>query len=269
MTKLNMRVAMAGSAAALFLAACTQTEGEAKAEGEAATSSAPASAGAVAFEARPDIREGVQALPRVVGDTPAIAAINIDIDRINADTAGCEGPGTFNRFVSMPMTGPEFLTLAVADDWSCEGAAHPSVVYTATTWDLSTGRRVDWVAAAPGLSATRPEDDGLADTYEPGLQSAPLAEWYGRKMMASTDTEWLGECRDLFTDGTLVERYYKLWLDAQTGGIAVMVDFPHVAQYCAETATMNEAEMRQFGVAPAMIDAVLAATAAENFGPKG
>jgi hypothetical protein len=32
---------------------------------------------------------------------------------------------------------------------------------------------------------------------------------------------------------------------------------------------MNEEEMRRFGVTPAMIDAVLAATAAENFGPKG
>ncbi|WP_029415869.1 hypothetical protein [Brevundimonas bacteroides] len=269
MTKLSVRVVMAGAAAALMLAACSQTGGEAKADGEAASQAAPASAGAVTFEARPDIREGVQALPRVVGDTPAIVAINADIDRINADTAGCDGPGTFTRFASMPMTGPGFLTLAVADDWSCEGAAHPSVTYAAVTWDLSTGRRVDWVTAAPGLSATRPEDDGFPATYEPGLQSAPLAEWYGRKMMASTDAEWLGECRDLFTNGTLAERYYKLWLDAQTGGIAVMVDFPHVAQYCAETATMNEAEMSQFGVSPAMIDAVLAATAAENFGPKG
>jgi hypothetical protein len=265
MTKLSVRIVMVSAAAGLLLAACSQTEGHAKADGQAAA----ASNGAVLLEPRPDIREGVQALPHLVGDSPAIAAINADIDRINADTAGCDGPGTFTRFASMPMTGPGYVTLAVADEYSCEGAAHPSVDYAAITWDLSTGRRVDWVAAAPGLAASRPESDGMPATYEPGLQSTALAEWYGRKMMASTDAEWLGECRELFTTEMLADRYYEVWLDAQTGGVSVAPDFPHVAQACAETATMTEQDMRSFGVTTAIIEAVLAAKAAENFGPKG
>jgi hypothetical protein len=67
----------------------------------------------------------------------------------------------------------------------------------------------------------------------------------------------------------LADGFFKVWLDAQTGGLAVSADFPHVAQACAETATLNEEEMRRFGVTPAIIEAVLGATAAENFGPKG
>jgi hypothetical protein len=269
MTKLNMRVVMASAAAALLLAACSQAGGEAKTS-EAASATAPASAPVATFEARPDIRDGVQALPRLVGDTPAIAAINADLARIDADTEGCE-EGSYGRSVSQPMTGPGFVTYAMADEYFCEGTAHPSFVYTAITWDLSTGRRVDWVAAAPGLSATRPDSEGqtLPASYEPTLQSETLAELYARKMLASTDAEWLGQCRELFTEETLADDYFKVWLDAQTGGVAFSADFPHVSQYCAETATMNEEEMRRFGVTPAMIDAVLAATAAENFGPKG
>lgn len=269
MTKLNVRVAMAGAAAALLLAACSESDGEAKTDGAAASTAAATSSGAVTLEARPDIREGVQALPRLVGDTPAIAAINADIDRINADTAGCEGPGTYTRFASMPMTGPGFFTVAIRDEYYCDEAARPSFGYTAITYDLSTGQRVDWTTTAPGLRATRSEAEGMPASYEPTLQSENLAELYARKMLASTDAEWLGECRELFTEEMLADSYFKVWLDAQTGGVAFAADFPHVAQACAETATMNEEEMRRFGVTPAMIDAVLAATAAENFGPKG
>ncbi len=253
--------------AAILLTACSQAGGEAKTS-EAAT--AGESTGAATYEARPDIREGVQALPRLVGDTPAIVAINADLVRIDADTQGCE-EGSYSRSVSQPMTGPGFVTYAMADEYFCQGTAHPSFVYTAITWDLSTGRRVDWVTAAPGLSATRPDSEGQAPPagYEPTLQSESLAEWYAREMMTSTDAEWLGQCRDMFTEDMLADEYFKVWLDAQTGGVAVQADFPHLAQYCAETATMNEEEMRRFGVTPAIIDAVLAATAAENFGPKG
>lgn len=267
MIRFNTRMLMAGVASTLLLGACSPAgEGQAA---EAVTAPTSASAQAATFEPRPDIREGVEALPRLVGVTTATAAINADLDRIDADTEGCEA-GSYSRTVTQPMTGPAFVTYAITDEYACEGTAYPSVGTTAITYDLSTGRRVDWVAAAPGLSATRPDSEGqsLPATYEPGLQSVALAEWYGQKMMAATDSEWLDQCRDLFTTEMLSDRYFKVWLDARTGGIAVAPDFPHVAQACAETATMTEAEMRRFDVAPAVIEAVLAATAARNVSPQ-
>jgi hypothetical protein len=266
MTRVNAWIAMAGAAAALLLAACSQTEGEAKADGEAA---AAASGGAVAFETRPDIREGVQALPRLTGDTPAIAAINADLDRIDADTAGCDGPGTFTRTATLPMTGPGFFTVMLSDELFCEGTARPSIGFTAITYDLSTGQRVDWSTAAPGLRATRSSAEGMPASYAPTLTSENLAEWYAREMLASTNAEWLEQCRDRFTEEMLADDGFKVWLDARSGGLAVSADFPHVVMACAETATMTEEEMRRFGVTPAVIEAVTTAQTAGNFAPKG
>jgi hypothetical protein len=269
MTISNARIVMACAAAVVVLTACSQAGNDGKAGASSEAAAPAASSGAVVLEARPDIREGVQALPRLAGDTPAVAAINADIDRINADTAGCEGPGTYTRFATLPMTGPGYVTVAIRDEYYCDEAARPSFDYTAITYDLSSGQRVDWTTAAPGLRATRSAVEGMPASYEPALQSENLAELYARKMLASTDAEWLGECRELFTEEMLADGFFKVWLDAQTGGLAVSADFPHVAQACAETATLNEEEMRRFGVTPAIIEAVLAATAAENFGPKG
>lgn len=258
------------AAAAILLAACSQADGEAKTGGPASDTAPAISAQAATFEARPVVREGVQALPRLVGDTPAIAAINADFDRINADTAGCEGPGEYTRFATQPMTGPGFVTVMLRDEYYCQGTAHPSFNVSAITYDLATGQRMDWVAAAPGLALTRSEygDQPMPATYVKPFQSTILAEWYGRKMMASADAESLGGCRDTYTTEMLADQFFQLWLDAQTGGLTVVPEFPHVSQACAESATMTQAEMRQFGVTPAIIDAVLAATAAENFGPK-
>ncbi len=269
MTNQKALVGIAGGAAALLLAACSQTEGEAKADGEATSSAAAASSGAVALEARPDIRQGVQALPRLIGDTPAIAAINADFGRIDADTAGCDGPGTFTRSATLPMTGPGFVTVMLSDELYCDGAARPGIGFTAITYDLSTGQRVDWTTAAPGLRATRSPLEGMPASHEPALQSENLAELYARKMLASTDVEWLAQCRELFTEEMLADDYFKVWLDAQTGAVAFAADFPHVVMACAETATMNEEEMRSFGVTPAIVDAVLAARTAGNFAPRG
>jgi hypothetical protein len=264
------RTAMASAAVALFLVACSQADGEATA---AAATQSTASSSGVAFEARPAIRAGVQALPRLVGDTPAIAAINADLDRF--DTAAgrevCGGPGTVERGVAQPMTGPGYVSFLISEFVSCEGAAHPSIGQTGLTYDLSTGRRVDWAAAIPGLGLSTFDMDGEGDgqvVTTALYQSAALAEWYGGKMLASTDAEWLEQCRDLFSTEMLADRYFKVWLDAQSGGVAVLADFPHVALACAETAVMTGEEMRGFGVTPAIIEAVLAAKAAGNFAPK-
>ena len=67
-----------------------------------------AAAAGVTFETRPDLAEGVGALPRLVGEGAAIAAINADLDRrdVAARADGCDGGGGVERGVSQPMTGP-------------------------------------------------------------------------------------------------------------------------------------------------------------------
>jgi hypothetical protein len=224
----------------------------------------------VAFEARPDLGAGVGALPRLVGEGAAVAAINADLDRRDtaARATGCEGGGGYERGVSQPMTGPGFISFWITEGFACQGTAHPSFDQTALTYDLATGQTVDWVVAAPGLQLTRGDTADLPDGYVPDLSSTALTAWYSSGALASTDREHLQECADVWAPEALEGTDFKVWLDAQNGGLSISPQFVHVMQACADTVTMNAAEMRRFGVPPAIIDAVTAAHAAGSWAPK-
>lgn len=256
-----MRTMTCATMAALMIGAAACSQASTAGGGDAA---------AVTFEARPDLEEGVGALPRLVGEGAAIAAINADLDRRDAAArgAGCEGGGGFERGVSQPMTGPGFISFWIAEGYACEGAAHPSFDQTAITYDLATGQAVDWVTAAPGLQLTRGDTTGLPADYVPGLSSTTLSTWYSAEALASTDREHAEQCADLWTPEALEGVGFKIWLDAQTGGLSVGPEFAHVSQACADTATLNAEEMRRFGVSPAIIDAVATAHAAGSWAPK-
>lgn len=266
----SKRTAMAFAAVALFLAACSQTDGDATAT--AATQTTASSSG-VAFEARPDIQEGVQALPRLVGDTPAIAAINADLDRFDA-AAGrevCGGPGTVERAVAQPMTGPAYVSFRISQYISCEGAAHPSIGQIGMTYDLSTGQRVDWAAALPGLELGTIDFDGEGDgqvVLPAQYQSTALARWYGARMLAEPNAEWVEQCRSVFELESLAERSFNIWADAEVGGVVVSPDLPHVVMACGEPAVLSAQELQRWGAPPALVAAIGEARAAGAWAPK-
>jgi len=256
-----MKTITCAAMAALLLgaAACNQ-----------ASTADEAGPAAVTFTARPDLAADVEALPRLVGEGAAIAAINADLDL--RDTAaraeGCDGGGGYARGVTQPMTGPGFLTFRISQEYACEGAAHPSFDQTLITYDLATGKAVDWVAAAPGLQLARAEIDDMPADYVPGLYSPALSAWYGARALASTDREHVEDCAPVWSTEALESTTFKVWLDAENGGLSVGPEFAHVANACADTATMTVEEMRRFGVTPAIIDAVAAAHAAGSWAPK-
>jgi hypothetical protein len=228
-------------------------------------------AAAVTFEARPDLAEGAAALPRLVGDGEAVAAINADLDRRDA-AAGADcfgGEGGIERGVRQPMTGPGFISFSIAEGQLCEGASGPETEHTAITYDLATGQPVDWVAAAPGLQLTRADTTGQPADYVPGLSSTALSEWYRAEAMTSPDRWHVGECQDIWTHQHLEVSGFQVWLDAREGGLSIRPRFSQMAMGCANTVTLNPEEMRRFGVAPAIIDAVAAGHAAGSWAPKG
>lgn len=256
-----MKTMTAAGIAALLLAttACTQAGG-ARAD----------SVATVTFEARPALSEGVDALPRLVGGGAGIAEINADLDRRDAAAraGGCDGAGDYERGVSQPMTGPGFVSFWIAEGYYCEGAARPGFDQTALTYDLATGETVDWVAAAPGLQLTRGDTTDLPATYVPGLSSPVLSDWYGARMLASTDREHLEECGDVWSAEALDGMSFKVWLNAEDGGLSVSPEFAHVVMACADTATLSAEEMGRFGVSTTIIEAVQAAQAAGAWAPK-
>ena len=267
-----MRTITGVSIAALMLAACNP--------GAAPTKGAEASAvvGAVTLVEKPKLSADVEALPRLSGDTPAIARINAMLDTEDAAAAeaaeACaadagDGPGGgFSRSITRPMPGPAHLTLREHSEWYC-GGAYPATNQTAVTYDVQTGTRIDWAAAIPGL--------GLAFyTYEgeePGedkllMRSAALGVWYSRKMLASPEAEWVEQCRDVFDPAALAEQTFNIWADAQNGGVTVAPDFAHVVQACADSATLTAEDLRQFNTDPKLVEAITTAKAAGNWAPK-
>lgn len=265
-----MRVMILTAAAvALTLAACSQSDATTETAAQATSAT-----GVVTFTAQPDLAEGVEALPRLVGDGEAIERINADLARIDGAVMenACEGGGGIERGVTQPMTGPGYVSFWIAEGYYCEGAAHPSNDQTAVTYDLATGARVNWIEAAPGLQLTAGDLTDMAATYVPRLSSPALSAFYSRRMLTDPvegpDAEWLNECREVFAPEALADRTFKLWLDAENGGVSLSPDFPHVVQACASTVTMTATEMQEFGVSAAMIQAVTAARAAGNWSPK-
>ena len=95
-----------------------------------------------------------------------------------------------------------------------------------------------------------------------------VSGWYSAEALASTDQEHAEQCADRWTPEALEGVGFRIWLDAQNGGLSINPQFAHVSQGCADTATLNAEEMRRFGVSPTIIDAVATAHAAGSWAPK-
>ena len=252
-----------GALVALLMASCKPAASTPKA---AADPDAPTAA---SFVNTPGVSATVEAAPRLVGESSAIRAINADLDAIDAasreNAAACEGGG-YSRTITQPMTGPGYVSYWISDDYEC-GGPYPSTGQIAVTYDLATGRRVDWTKAMPawGLSADSLEDMPAGSVAI--LHSAAMADWYSRKMLASTDQEWLADCREVFTPEALNGGGFKVWADAGNAGVSVAPELPHVVQACGEQASLSADDMRAAGVVPAMIEALAKAGEDRNWLP--
>lgn len=258
----------------LGLAACgqgtaTRTEGVAGAAGD------------LMLVEKPRLSADIEAMPRLPGDSPAIVRINAELDRLDAtavaDAGECgqmadsqEGDG-WTRTITRPMTGPAYLTLREHLEIFC-GGAYPSTSQTPITWDLSTGERVNWVAMLPGLGLVQDQpEEGMPTDYVYSVRSPRLETLYERKMLAeATDAEWREQCRDVWQPkaGDELGQGFRVWADAEHGGVAIDADYAHVVQACGGTVYLSADEMRAAGAPAALIDALAAAKTAGNWAPR-
>lgn len=258
----------------LGLAAC----GQGKASGTEDV--AAASSGTPLIE-KPRLSPDIEALPRLSGNSPAIVRLNAELDRLDAtavaDSGECgqtaEGQegDSWTRSITRPMTGPAYLTLREHLEIFC-GGAYPSTTQTAITWDLSTGERVNWVALLPGLGLVQDQPEpGMPTDYVYSVRSPRLEVLYERKMLAeATDAEWREQCQDVWkplADDELGQGF-RIWADAEHGGVAIDADYAHVVQACGGAVYLTTDEMREAGAPAALIDALAAGKAAGNWAPK-
>lgn len=263
----------AGTAIVLALAGCDQKGVEVS----AATPAPAANQNSLAFTPTPDLGKDIAALPRLSGATPAIAAVNADLDTLDAgareSAASCENQdGGYSRWISQPMTGPAFVTYAISEEYNC-GGPYPSTSQTTVTYDLASGRRLDWSAVLKAMNVTNGDTEGMPAGSVPIVYSPALAAWYVRTIKAQIvgqdgGSEWMEQCAPVFDGEEFSANGFRVSASAEAGGLTVSPDLPHVVQACGDAAIMDAAAMRANGVEARLVEAISAAHTAGNWAPK-
>jgi hypothetical protein len=275
-SKADMHTAItlaACTALILTLAACDQKPAEAS----PAANTPAAGQAVVAFTPTPDLGKDIAALPRLVGTTRAIAAINADLDTLDAaareSAASCDNPdGGYSRWITQPMTGPAFVTYAISEEYNC-GGPYPSTGQTTVTYDLASGRRLDWSDVLKAMNANNGDTEGMPAGSVPIVYSPALAAWYVRTIKAQIagqdgGSEWMDQCAPVFDAEEFSTNGFRLSVDAEAGGLTVSPELPHVVQACGDAAIMDAPAMRANGVDARLIEALATAHAAGNWAPK-
>ncbi|MDB5469986.1 MAG: hypothetical protein JWR84_1546 [Caulobacter sp.] len=232
----------------------------------AAAVATPALAGPIGLQGQNGLSETADAFPRIVNPTgPKIERINQALTR--ADARGKKaikdcGKGKdieFERAVTAPMIGEPFLTLISSDYANC-GGAYPSITRTALTYDLGTGRPINWADYLPADLVTPEVLIDAGDGSQLGAVKAPaLLDFYkaaAKAQRADRDCDEVYDAAD-----SLV-----LWIDAKAQGVALaMASVPHVVQACDDPVIMKTDELRKRGAKPALTDAIDAAKRAKLY----
>lgn len=246
MTRMTLRLALL--AAALVLAACGQ-----------ATARSP-DAAIVALVGRPDISADVRALPHLTGDGDGPARVNALLEAIDAaDRAAHADCAGWRRTVSLPMTGPSYLTVKIDQDLTC-GGTFEGVEQVGLTFDVAEGGRLDWAAAIPNWRLSAGGDDRR------GIWASPvLADWYSRRILTTYETDWVEMCRDRFGSEAQPGMRFDIWLDAEQPGLVVFGILPAGQPDCFSSVSLGPDEMQTLGIAPEITAALLAAHEAKNW----
>lgn len=235
-----------------------------------AASQTPAPTNAAPLLWSAPLAENFDAFPRVAGNTPQAREINAYLDRVDvsdrAERGDCLAEGRDNvewgRSVEAPMTGPRFVSVLFTTGYYC-GGAHPSWQQKSLTFDLESGRLVDWAEFLPAdMALPRYE---ASDAWPQLLRSASLKAWYAREAIAQRRMPGgEDECADVLMESEPLD----MWPDARTGGLALQVSgLAHAVSACTETVLMPLPELRRRGVDPALLDAIEAAHLAGQWRP--
>lgn len=164
------------------------------------------------------------------------AAIAAKQDQNHADYKEClsdlhnagEKPDgdTWMVTVKVGYLSQRYFSLQVTSSNYCGGAYPNNGIETPVTFDLATGRELDWKAA-----------------FKPGFLTDRLNALYRAAYPKNADAD----CRKFVHDqppfGTADDAIFKL----ETGkGLVVLPDFPHAVQACAEEMTLPAARIAPF-----------------------
>lgn len=221
-----------------------------------------------------DLAPKVAATPRLAGSDEAAAHFNDDMASLDAqgleDREACLtaeiGEPWWERSAISPMTGPRFVTVQVRTGYNC-GTAHPWTDEINLTYDLQTGREIDWASVLP----PRMLDQPLAarePTDRSSLRSPFLAAWYQRQVLSRFEGDEAAreQCARALSDEALQGVGLVLWLDAEEDGLMVQITgVDYFDTVCLNPEVVSTDELRRLGASPVLTDAIAAAHAAGNW----
>ncbi len=219
----------------------------------------------IALRVPPQVAPDLAAMPQIAHPAdPAQARINAALARLD-DTvrkarAACTNtrgdPTSWERGIDVPMRGPRFLSVVVADAIDC-GGAHPDTATMAIVYDLRTGRPVDWPALlSPALAGKLTLSEGEDGTRTVRLTSTRLTALYHRYYdhgQADDADGCKAEIAQLSGGGATP---LSAWLDAKQGGLVLQTDLPHAMQACADPVLIPAVILKREGASPDLVAAL-------------
>jgi hypothetical protein len=182
---------------------------------------------------------------RVMAQVNALIAAQEKTDRASrADClmqlkAGGQTPtrDSYSEAVTVTYLSGRLLSLNVVSSYDCGGPYPNDGIETPMTFDLASGRQIDWSKA-----------------FKPGfLPSGAKGSMLTRLYRAAYPKDQDADCRSAMRDDDPFSEAPILWLDSKRG-LMVQPDFPHAIAACAEAVALPAA-----GFAPYLKDAGLAA----------
>ncbi len=226
-------------------------------------------AGSVPLLMQPDIGKDAAAFPRLAPGEPQAARINRALAAADARAgraaAECFADGSnrpemrkniaWTRKITATMRGPGYLAL-VTDDYSYCGGAYPNADSIALTYDLHTGRPVNWAAVLPRALVDRVSVETAMDATPLGMvASDALAALYlevAHDAIAKVDAR----CMDTME---MLAGPFMLWPDARQGGLGIRPSRPaHAFAACAVPGLIPLVTLRARGVAPPLLQMIAA-----------
>lgn len=241
----------------------------------AETAASTASAETPSLRFLPELAKGIAAMPRVTGETPEIRAINADLERmdgqVRAALPDCSAGGVehtyWERFVDAPMMGPRFITVTVSDDLYC-GGTHPDTARMTVSYDLLTGKRIDWTGLLPPTLFQPLQKTTSAFDFDFTVSRSPrLLSWLRDKIvrdLKAEDQAWWEDCKTSYSDADVPA--LAISIDAKHEGLSIQtISLPHVIQACTSTEVMSVAELQAMGASPDLIAAIQTAHRERNW----
>ena len=148
--------------------------------------------------------------------SPAARRINAALDmadrRLRGAIRDCAGQARdngaggaeYDRTVAVAMAGPRFLSMVMSDSAFC-GGLYPNFQTVAFTFDLLTGKPVDWVKLLPRPLIEATTTEGAIDGATMGLVRS--------KLLVRLGTDPSENC------GMAEDAAFQLWPDAARKGL--------------------------------------------------